>query len=113
MADHFSNAGIILGSGRPLTAADDLAALNVVLECEGIEIGASRSGSSLDAILESLSWLARYAASLGAPLCAGTAIITGARIGPLVVRNAGEYVGSCSLGEVLMIVLAPDRVRCS
>lgn len=104
MADHFNNAGIILGSGRALGGADDLATLRVVLQRDGAEIGSSDGGPSLDATVESVCWLAGYAAALGAPLKSGTAILTGARIGPLPVRDAGEYAASCALGEIVMQV---------
>lgn len=105
MADHFNNAGIVLGSGRALSEADDLTALAVLLHRDDVEIGRSTAGPSLDLIVESVCWLATYAAALGAPLKPGDAILTGARIGPLGVREPGEYVGMSALGAVNLRVV--------
>ncbi|RYE11234.1 MAG: hydratase [Hyphomicrobiales bacterium] len=104
LADHFNNAGIVLGSGRPLTGDDDLAVLTVQLHRDGAAIGDSGKGASLDLVLESLCWLAGYASELGAPLQRGTAILTGARIGPLSVAAAGAYAGQSPLGDAILHV---------
>jgi 2-keto-4-pentenoate hydratase len=103
LADNLTNSGVVLGSGRP--APDiDLASLKIALRCDAENLASVATGARLETVLEALSWLADYAASLGAPLLQGAVVITGARIGPVSVRQPGHYSASSALGDVAMRV---------
>ena len=105
LADNLSNAGVVLGEGRAPRDGDDLTALQVALERDGGYLAGTDKGAALAAILESIHWLAGYAAELGAGLKRGDVILTGARIGPLSVAEAGTYRATSALGEVRMDVV--------
>ena len=85
LADHLSNAGIVLGTGHSLEA--DLRLDNLVIELlrDSASVATSSSGPTLQYVLFQLAWLATHAAARGIPLRGGTVILTGARIGPLSV----------------------------
>ena len=104
LADNLSNAGIVLGEGRAPQDADDFAALQIMLERDPGPIAAADKGAAFSAIVESIHWLAGYAAELGAGLKRGDVILTGARIGPLPVAEAGSYRATSVLGEVRLDV---------
>ncbi len=104
LADNLSNAGIVLGSGRPLVAADTPGTLQVMLHHDGEQLAATDKGATLETILDALCWLSAYAEQLGAPLKRGDAILTGARLGPLPVSKPGAYRATSALGEVVLRV---------
>ncbi len=103
LADNLSNSGVVLGGGRPSTDGD-LAALSIALRRDDEDLASVATGAALATILEAMAWLADYASSLGAPLRRGAVVITGARIGPVSVREPGRYTGSSDLGDVAMSV---------
>jgi 2-keto-4-pentenoate hydratase len=103
LADNLSNAGVVLGGGQP-SADLDLASLNITLRRDAEDLASVDTGAPLETLLDAMSWLATYASSLGAPLRRGAVIITGARIGPVSVRQPGYYAASSALGDVAMQV---------
>jgi 2-keto-4-pentenoate hydratase len=108
LADYLNNAGIVVG---PATTAEiPLESLEVVLTEDGKEIARTATGMSLNETKTNIAWLARHAAESGAPLAAGTVILTGARLGPIAVKPGSRYVATSALGQVeLFATQSPHR----
>jgi len=100
LADSLSNAGVVLGEGRAPREGDDFGALEMTLVHNGDTLAGTGKGAAMDVIVEMLGWLSGYAAEVGSGLKRGDVIITGARLGPLSVAEAGTYRASCALGGV-------------
>lgn len=90
MADAFSSGGIVLGD--PLDDWRDrlTEALGIRLWLDDRPVDAPETRQSLDDAVSFLTWLAGHAAAQGLPLRKGDVIITGARIGPLALKDAGR-----------------------
>lgn len=107
LADHLNNAGIVVGPAA--TAEVPLETLEVVLTEDGVEIARTATGMSLDETKTNIAWLAKHAAKHGAPLAAGTVILTGARLGPIGIKPGSRYVATSPLGAVELFVSPPPR----
>jgi len=101
IADMQGNAGVILGP--PVTDWRDLelADLSLMLSIDGEIADLPHRKVGREATLPILTWLANHAVSRGGGLCAGHAVINGARLGPVPIGPATEIITvSPELGEV-------------
>ena len=78
-------------------STDGPAAKAGILDTIGCAFAGTGKGAAMDVIVEMLGWLSGYAAEVGWGLKRGDVIITGARLGPLSVAEAGTYRASCAL----------------
>lgn len=104
MADAFSAGGIVLGD--PLDNWQYLLReeLGIRLWLDDQPVEAAETPQRLDDALLFLSWLSGHAADQGLPLLKGDVIITGARIGPLALKDtvrARATAGEASVSAVL------------
>ena len=104
LADHLSNAGIVLGSGQPFDPDLRLDTLEIELLRDDAPVATTATGPTLDAVLAQLAWLATHAAARGIPLRAGTVILTGARIGPLPVAPARRLQANAAIGSATLTI---------
>lgn len=101
-ADAQSSRAMVIGSGTAEWQGLDLPALDIVLTLDGVELARKCGGASAAQVVEALVWLANHAAGR-AGLKAGQHVITGARIGPLVIPEGQdmeariEGIGAVSL----------------
>lgn len=77
LADHGLHGALVVGSGAPLPPAVDWGALVARVRRDGEAILETRGGHPLGDFLFLLPWLARHAASRGAPLAAGDVVTAG------------------------------------
>lgn len=84
-ADLQSNAGLILGPGIGDWQSLDLGHLEMELMFDGQRVAQASNGVDQNQMLDALTWLANYARECGKALRKGDAILTGARIKPVVV----------------------------
>ncbi len=85
LADVQSSRAFVIGSGTADWRGLDLPALPLLLTQDGSELARGQGGASVAQIIAALVWLANHAAARGTGLHAGQHVITGARIGPLVI----------------------------
>jgi 2-keto-4-pentenoate hydratase len=102
LADHLSNAGIVVGTGQAFDPDLRLDTLEIELLSDGEPAGNSASGPTLATVLEQLAWLADHASGRGFPLRRGTVVLTGARIGPLPVAPGGALQANAAIGGVML-----------
>ncbi|MCZ0962536.1 fumarylacetoacetate hydrolase family protein [Paracoccus benzoatiresistens] len=107
MADAFSSGGIVLGDRLDNWGEAMAGSLGIRLWLDEKPIQASETLQTLDDALSFLSWLAGHAAEQGAPLRKGDVIITGARIGPLPLKDAGTARASAG-GAGVAVRLMPS-----
>ena len=84
-ADFQSNAGLILGPGLGDWQSLDLGHLEMELLFDGQRVAQASDGADQNQMLDALTWLANHARDCGKPLRQGDAILTGARIKPVLV----------------------------
>lgn len=84
-ADLQSNAGLILGPGIGDWQSLDLGQLEMELLFDGQRVAQACNGADQNQMLDALTWLANHARECGKSLRKGEAILTGARIKPVVV----------------------------
>lgn len=77
LADHGLHGALVVGSGGPLPSTIDWGALVARVRRGGEVILETRGGHPLGDLLFLLPWLARHAASRGAPLVAGDVVTAG------------------------------------
>lgn len=94
MADCFSSAAIVLGDPIPDWRTHLDQPLGLTLALDGQQISAPEQTPALTETADFLAWLATHAAGQNMQLSAGTIIITGARIGPIPLRDAREAFAS-------------------
>jgi 2-keto-4-pentenoate hydratase len=92
IADHQSNAGVVLGAPLEDWRNVDLADLRLRVLFDGEETASASTGASLQEMLAPLAWLANHTVGRHGGLKAGQVVITGARIGPTPVDRAGTIV---------------------
>ena len=109
MADAFSSGGIVLGDALDnwRNALGGLLGIRLWLDDQPVD--ASETRQSLDDALSFLSWLADHAAEQGVPLRKGDVVITGARLGPLPLKNAGTARASAGGAEVAVKLMPAVR----
>ena len=100
MADSFSSAGIVLGDAIPDWRKALEHPLNLALVLDDRPVTATEQWLSLNETANFLRWLATHAAQQGMPLCAGTVIITGARIGPIPLSGVRAAVARSEAAQV-------------
>lgn len=100
MADAFSSGGIVLGDPLDNWREALRGPLGIRLWLDDRPIQASETLQGLDDALSFLSWLADHAAGQGMPLRKGDVVITGARLGPLPLEDAGTARASAGGAEV-------------
>ena len=101
MADCFNSAGIVLGDAIPDWRDRLNGPLDLTLSLDGQPVVATEQGATLPQTADFLAWLSTRAADMGLPLVAGTVIISGARIGPILLggaREATATAGSVTVG---------------
>ena len=86
-ADLQSNAGLILGPGIGDWQSLDLGHLEMELLFDGQRVAQTSNGADQNQMLDALTWLANHARECGKALRKGDAILTGARIKPVVVQR--------------------------
>lgn len=107
MADAFSSGGIVLGDALD-NWRDALAGLlGIRLWLDDQPVQAPETLQGLDDALSFLSWLAGHAAGQDMPLRKGDVIITGARIGPLPLNDAGSARASAGGAGVAVNLVPP------
>ena len=84
-ADFQSNAGLILGPGIGDWQSIDLCHLEMELLFDGQRVAQANDGADQHQMLDALTWLANHARDCGKPLRKDDAILTGARIKPVLV----------------------------
>lgn len=92
LADAQSSLAFAIGSGVEDWQDIDLTALDVVLSADGQELARTRGGANVVQTIDALTWLANHASGRGRGLKAGQFVITGARIGPVIVPSAQRIV---------------------
>ncbi|MCJ8141088.1 2-keto-4-pentenoate hydratase [Falsirhodobacter halotolerans] len=104
LADKSSSAGVVIGSGTDAWRDLDFTTLNVTLT--GAEpIAEAKGNATQEQTINSLIWLANHASRRGLGLMAGQYVITGARIGPMVVKSGQRLMaGVEGIGEVTLAV---------
>jgi 2-keto-4-pentenoate hydratase len=102
LADHLSNDGIVLGPAHTFDDGSPLETLAICLFKDGTKVAETATGPTNQTMLEQLHWLANHAAGRGSPLAKGTAILTGARIGPVSVADGKEFMATSSLGNIAL-----------
>lgn len=90
MADAFSAGGIVLGDPLKDWRHAMTGLLGIRLWLDDQPVKAPETVQPLDEALSFLAWLADHAAGQGLSLRKGDVIITGARIGPLPLKDAGR-----------------------
>lgn len=107
IADNGFQGGLVLGPGRPLAAAPDLAAHEVTLSVNGAVKGRGAGRLVLGHPLDSLAWLAGELARRGHPLRAGNVVAAGTCTGLHLVAAPARVVADFgTLGRVEMSVVA-------
>ena len=102
VADHFFNAGCVLGTPVPV-APETLDAVEGTMRVNGAAVGAGRGTDILGHPLTALAWLANHQRRRGAPLRAGQIVSLGSMVKTAWI-GAGDTVeidvsglGGCSL----------------
>lgn len=99
-ADLQSSGGIVLGAPVPFSKLPEFGNQAMSLVLDGLAAGSTGTGPTTDNMLSALAWLARHSAARGAPLAAGTVIITGARLGPIAFHGRSADAEAPGLGTV-------------
>jgi len=94
LADGNGNDAIVTGEEIANWRALDLALLDVRLHVNGDEAGQSQAGAPFNRVLDLITALANHAALHLGGLKAGQVIITGARVGPVLIEARSVAVGS-------------------
>ncbi|WP_045392366.1 2-keto-4-pentenoate hydratase [Falsirhodobacter sp. alg1] len=103
LADRNCNGTVILGSGIDDWQNLDLTKLEVSLTGT-VEIARTSGNATQEQTMTALVWLANHASKQGVGLRKGQFVITGARIGPIVVDRGQdlvaeiEHIGTVKLG---------------
>lgn len=101
LADGQSCRAVVIGSGVADWQALALDRLDIVLEADGQQVVRVQGGADVAQILAALTWLANHAAGRGRGLERGQYVITGARIGPFEIPDAGQIRARVAqIGEV-------------
>lgn len=107
IADNQSNGGAVLGGPTDEWQNTDLASLKLSLSIDGEQLSSMQTGASLDEIVDQVAWLANHTLARGMGLKAGHIIMTGARIGPVSVKEARSAHGASNLfAPVSLLVCA-------
>lgn len=104
LADRASSGAVVIGSGTRDWRGLDFTALTVSLVGDG-PIEQTRGNATVQQTIEGLVWLANHASRRGMGLMAGQFVITGARIGPIVVPRGQRLVAAIEgIGEVTVAI---------
>lgn len=104
LADRQSSGAFAIGSGIDDWQGLDFTALKVTLEGDG-PIAEAAGNASVEQTVQGLVWLANHASRRGHGLVAGQFVITGARIGPIVVPRGQTLTARIeAIGEVTLAI---------
>ncbi|MCO6362304.1 hypothetical protein [Paracoccus sp. 08] len=105
--DCFNSAGIVLGGAIPDWQDRLNGPLDLTVSLDGRRVAATEQGATLLQTEDFLAWLSIRAADMGLPPVTGTVIISGARIGPILLggaREATASAGSVTVGASFSVV---------
>ena len=98
VADNASSGAFVLGAPVPLPA--DLREIELVLTCDGTEVGRGLGSAALGHPAECVLWLARALAAQGEVLRGGSVILSGAVHGSVPIAPGQTFAVTSPLGEV-------------
>lgn len=94
LADAQSSRGFVIGGGVGEWIALDLPVADIALLADDVELVVSRGGANVDQILTALVWLANHASGRGRGLQSGQYVITGARVGPVIIPAGIDIISA-------------------
>lgn len=90
LADLQGCAAVVLGAPMADWSSLEFAELPFALSLAGQDVALKTNSPTTERTLEALCWLADHAASRGTPLRSGDVVITGARLGPVSLRDVRD-----------------------